>query len=156
MAQGVAQTWVALYTALQGLFTQTGQLVCQGEPGVYTPDLIIAMTGLRGPITQPTAGTNRSRDKRVQIDVVISALQSGGPEAHPMAIAAAWTAADAIETYLRTGSNPTLGGACYNAYAETENLMLETQWERFPDVDEPVPIGRIAQIDLVVTAWIRI
>src|SRR4051794_27874611 len=156
MAQGVSQTWSALFAALGGLFQGQGQLVCEGDPGDYQPDLIVSMMGLRAPITQPTAGATRSRDKRIEIDLAISAYVHGGPEAQAPAVQAAWDAADAIEAYLRTGNNITLGGACYNAFLELGNMTPLTAWETVEGFDDPVPAGRIAAIDAVVKAWIRI
>lgn len=155
MPQGVSQSWDALYAALQGLFNGQDQLVCSGEPGDFQPSLIVSMTALRGPITQPTAGATRSRDKRIDIDVAISSYVHGGPEAQQPANDAAWAAADAIETYLRTGNNATLGGACYNAFVDQENLTVATSWESVEGYEDPVPVARIAQVDLVVRVWIR-
>lgn len=156
MAQGVSQTWSALFTALGTLFPGPKQLVCEGDPGDYQPDLIVSMMGLRSPITQPTAGTTRSRDKRIEIDLAISSYVHGGPEAQAPAVQAAWDATDAIEAYLRAGNNSTLGGACYNSYLELGNMTPLTAWETVEGFDEPAPVGRIAAIDAVVKAWIRI
>lgn len=156
MAQGVSQSWTALYTALGTLFPGPGQLVCQGEPGEYQPDLIVAMMALRAPVTQPTAGTTRSRDKRIEINLAISTFVHGGPEAQAPAVQAAWDASDAIETYLRTGNNATLGGACYNAFLDSGDMTPLTAWETVEGFDDPVPAGRIAALEAVVKVWIRI
>ena len=156
MAQGVSQSWFALYAALGTLFADQNQLVCQGDPGNYEPDLIVAMMALRSPITQPTAGPNRSRDKRIEIDLTISSYVHGGPEAQAPAVQAAWDATDAIEAYLRTGSNVTLGGACYNAYLDVANMTPSIAWETVEGFDSPVPVGRVAEIAAVVKVWIRI
>jgi hypothetical protein len=159
MTQGVSATWDALYAALQGLFPSSANastLVCAGDPGDYTPDLIVSMRGLRGPITQPTASTNRSRDKRIHIDVEISSYVHGGPEAQQPANQAAWTAADAIEAYFRTSPNERLAGACYNAFVETTDMTPATAFEPVEGYSDPVPAGRVATIAMTVTAWIRI
>lgn len=159
MAQSIKATRNNLFTVLGTLFPQTTTsttLVSRGDPGEYTPDLIVAMMGTRAPITQPTAGTNRSRDKRIAIDLVISSYVHGGIEAQQPAEDAAWDAADLIEAYFRTSPNETLSGACYNAFAETTDVNLSVSWERIDDMADPVPVGRIADISMTVTAWIRI
>ena len=156
--QGVSQTWDALFAALQGLFpTSANQstLVSAGDPGEYQPDLIIALMGLKGPITQPTMGTNRSRDKHIQIDLIVSSYVHGGVEAQQLANENAWAAMDQIETYLRASPNEKLGGACYNSFVEVTDMVPSVSWER-GDGGEPAPAGRIADITAIVTAWIRI
>lgn len=157
MPQGVSQTWEALLADLHTMFDgQNDTLVCAGDPGDYQPSLIVALMGLRAPITQPTAGTNRSRDKRIEIDIVISSYIAGGPEAQPPANDAAWTTSDTIETFYRTGDNARMRGACYNAFLEVTNMTPIVSWDAVEGLDDPIPAGRIAQIDAVLRAWIRI
>lgn len=156
MAQSVSGSWDALLAALRGMFTGPGQLVCAGLPGPYQPDLIVSMMGVRGPITQPTMGTNRSRDKRISIDVVISSYVAGGEEAQQPANQAAWAAADLIEAHFRTSPNEKLGGACYNAFAEVEDMEPSIAWEGEPGLEDPVPAGRVCTITMQVAVWIRL
>jgi hypothetical protein len=159
MPQSVSGTWDALLTAIQGLFPASANnstLVSPGDPGDYQPDLIIALMGVKGPITQTTMGTNRSRDKRINIEVVISKYVHGGPEAQQPANQAAWAAADIIEAYFRTSPNEKLGGACYNSYVEVTDMTPAISWEAVDGLPDPVPSGRTAEIAMTVTAWIRI
>jgi hypothetical protein len=157
MAQSVSGSWDALFTALQGLFPDTaGWVVSPGDPGNYQPDKIVAMMGVHVPVAQPTAGTNRSRDKRIEITVAISVYVHGGTEAQQPANQAAWAAADLIEAYFRTSPNEKLGGACYNAFVEVGDMTPSVSWERTDGMDVPVAAGRIADIVLIVKAWIRI
>lgn len=159
MTQSVSGTWDAYLAVLQTLFPTTANastLVSPGDPGDYQPNLIIAVMGLKGPITQPTLGTNRSRDKRIQIGTIISAYQGGGPEVQQLANQTAWTAADLIEAYFRTSPNERLGGACYNSFVEVTDMTPSISWQRVEDLPDPVPAGRVAEIALTLTAWIRI
>jgi hypothetical protein len=159
MPQGVSQMRIALYAALQGLFPDAankGTLVTWGEPGNYQPNLIVAMMNTVVPITQPTGSPVRSRDKRTQTHVIVSAYAAGGPEAQPVAEAAAWAAADAIEAYFRVSPNEQLAGACYNAFVEQSDITPSVVWERVDGMPDPVAAGRTADIDVVVTTWIRI
>jgi hypothetical protein len=159
MPQSVSGTWDALYAAIQGLFPASANnstLVTPGPPGDYQPDLIIAVMGVKGPITQPTLGTNRSRDKHINIEVAISAYVHGGPEAQQPANDAAWAAADLIEAYFRTSPNEKFGGACYNSFVEVTDMEPAIAWEAVDGLSDPVPAGRTADITMTVTAWIRI
>lgn len=156
MPQSVSGSWDALFAVLQGMFSGAGQLVCAGAPGEYQPDLIVSMMGVRGPITQPTMGTNRSRDKRITIDVVISSYVAGGEEAQQLANQNGWAAADLIEGHFRVSPNERLGGACYNAFAEVEDMDPSVAWERLAGVDDPVPAGRVCTITMQISVWIRL
>lgn len=159
MPQSVGAMRTALYAALQGMFpvaTNQTTLVSWGDPGDYQPDLIIAMMNTSVPITQPTMGTNRSRDKHTQTHVTVSAYQYGGPEAAPVAESAAIAAADVIEAYFRTSPNEKLGGACYNAKVVQSDITCAVAWQREDGMPDPVPSGRTADIDVVVETWIRI
>lgn len=157
MAQSVSGAWDALYAALQGLFpASSGWFVSAGDPGDYQPDMIVAMMGVRCPITQPTLSTNRSRDKRIEIDVVFSVYVAGGTEAQQPANQAAWAAVDALETYLRTSPNEKLGGACYNAFVSAMPLEVDIAWEAIDGVANLVPAGRTATVDVNVEIWVRL
>lgn len=157
MAQSVTGAWDALYAALQTLFAnQQSTLVCAGEPGEFQPDLVISMMGIDAPITQPTMGTNRSRDKHCTFHVVVSAYVRGGPEAQQPANQMAWAAADSIESYFRTSPNERLGGAAYHAFAEITVMVPSISWEQVDGESNPVPAARIAEIALAISVWIRI
>ena len=159
MTQSVGGTWNALYGVLQGLFPASANnstLVSPGDPGEYQPDLIIAMMGIQAPITQPTMGTNRSRDKHALITIMISAYASGGPEVQTVANDSAWAAADTIEAYFRTKPNETLSGNCYNSFVSVTNMTPSVSWERVDGMPDPVPAGRVADIEMTIEAWIRI
>jgi hypothetical protein len=158
MAQSITGTWDALYAATQNLFPASANnstLVSPGDPGDYQPDIIIAVMGIRAPVTQPTMGTNRSRDERIEIDVVVSAYVHGGPEAQQPANQAAWAASDTIVAYFRTSPNEKLGGACYNSFVSNRVLTPAIAWEHVDGFDDPVPSGRTADVAVTVTAWIR-
>ncbi|HEY2088604.1 MAG TPA: hypothetical protein VGH54_21615 [Mycobacterium sp.] len=157
MAQSVSGTWDAMLASFKTLFAgQDSTLVTPGDPGEFQPDLLVCMMGVRGPITQPTAGTNRSRDKRIQVTVVVSAYRAGGEEAQQAANDAAWAGADTIEAYFRTSPNERLGGACYNAFVEVTDMTPSISWERVDGMDTPVAAGRICDIAMTVSVWIRI
>jgi hypothetical protein len=158
MAQSVSGSWAALYDALTGVFAgQDGTLVSPGDPGNYEPDLIIAVMGIDlAPITMPTMGTNRSRDKRYTQHVLVSAYVAGGPEAQAPAVANAVAAAELIEAYFRVSPNEKLGGACYNAFVSAMPLEVDIAWEAIDGVANLVPAGRTATVDVNVEIWVRL
>lgn len=130
-------------------------LVCLGDPGQYQPATIIGVaTDIRMPITRPTGGTGRSRDSEVEIDVVISVLVPGGPEAQQAAIDAALQLQGLLEAYFRTSPNETLGGSCYDARVSNAELQPYVAYQPTQQGD-PIPFGRGAANIVTVTANVR-
>ena len=157
MPQSVPGAHDALVAAMAGLFAGSqSTLVSDGDPGNYQPDLIVAVTDIRAPITRPTAGTNRARDKRIEIDVIVSAYVPGGPEAQPLANTAAWSAGEQVEAYLRTSPNEKLAGNAYDSHVSNMQLTKSISWEPVEGIADPVPAGRIADLTVTVSIWIRI
>jgi len=162
MAQSIGATVDNLFTTCRDTIFAASKgadnmpvFVCLGEPGQYAPATIIAIaTDVRMPITRPTAGTGRSREIQADIDIVISALVPGGPEAQQTAIDAALQLQGLLETYFRTSPNETLGGACREAFVSTAQLQSYIGYQQASQ-GEPYPIGRVAANTVTVTAHIR-
>jgi hypothetical protein len=155
MAQSVTAAWDALLAACGTLYTAQGTLVSAGDPGNYSPDLIVAVMGVTAPVTRPTMGTGRSRDERVTIQVLFSAYVHGGIEAQQPANQAAWAASDQLITYLRTSPNEKLGGTCYDSHVSRRVMTPEIAWESIDGLPAPVASGRVATVDASVEVWIR-
>lgn len=155
MAQSVTGSWDALLAALQTLFPDPA-VVTSGDPGEYTADLIVTLLELRAPVTRPTSGTGRSRDKTVEIDVLFSQYVAGGDEAQQPANQGAWAAADQLEAYLRVQGNERLGGNCYDAWVANTDLRPYTVWVNEDGLQQPVPAGRAADVTSTVTVRVRI
>lgn len=160
MTQTVKGTRAALYTACKNTIYAASVdgrgapvLVTYGRPGSYQADYIVAVgMGTRQPITRPTLGTNRSRQKDVEIDVIVSVYVPGTEVAQQTASEACDDLTELLDTYLRTSPNETLGGACFDSWVS--------------NIDGPVPdvvtnpetkavTGRIAESVVTVTARIR-
>lgn len=127
-------------------------LVCYGRPGSYQANYIVAVMNTRQPITRPTMGTSRSREKEAQIDVVVSVYVPGTEVAQQTASEACDDLVELLDAYFRTSPNETLGGACREAWVS--------------NIDGPVPdvatnpetkavTGRIAESIVTVTARVR-
>lgn len=159
MAQSIKGTVAALYAACQTLYAgQTGPdgspvLVTYGPPGSYQPEAIVAVAmAVREPITQPTASTNRSREKPAEIDVVISVAVNGGDAVAQIAAEKAYDLSEILESYFRTSPNETLGGACRNSLVTRIDFpSLSVIY----DPDSGAAVGRNADLNVVVTAYIR-
>jgi hypothetical protein len=152
MPQSVTAVWSNLYTACQGLFPAP-TLVSFGDPGAYQPDVIVAVMGGKIPVARPTMGTNRSREKTCDVEVMISVYIPGDNQQSQVA---AWTAAqamsDQLEAYFRTAGNETLSGACREAYVSDTVVDLSN----IRDADSGNQSGSIAEITATVTAYVRI
>lgn len=145
----------ALFDACQQLYAAAGALVTFGQPGDYLPDLIVAVMECRTPILRPTQGTGRSREKAAEIDIVFSVFAAGGPEVAQAANAAAWEAADQLETWLRADPNQRLGGACRDAWVSNCVATPDIAWDRVDGIAAPIPAGRVVAVTATVRADIR-
>lgn len=163
MSQSIAGTVTALHAACRDVVfaATTGAdgakaLVSLGKPGTYQPAIIVAVgTEVRTPITRPTMGAGRSREQAAEIDVVLSVYAPGDESAQATANAAAFDLQSALETYLRTGDNHTLGGACRDAWVSGARLTPLVAYDALTEGSEPAPSGRIAEATVTVTAHVR-
>lgn len=160
MTQSIKGVRAALFAACQTLYGSSRDsvggevLVSYGFPGSYQPQTIVAV-GLtsRQPVTRPTLGTNRSRDKVAQVDVTISVYRAGAAE--NVQQAATEDCDDLVlllEAYFRTSPNEALGGACRDAWVseiDGPNLDPATQ------LDSGAVTGYTAEAVVTVTANIR-
>lgn len=159
MAQSIKATVSGLYAACVTVYTgQTGAdgspvLVTYGPPSTYQPEVIVAVgMATRQPVTRPTAGTNRSREKAAEVDVVISVFVPGGDVAARTAVEKCDDLAELLEAHFRTSPNETLGGGCREAFVSRVEGPI-------PDVvvspDSGAVTGRVAESTVTVTAFIR-
>ncbi len=164
MAQSITGVVNALFqvcadTVYVDRFDPTGApvLVLMGDVGQDQPNhMVIVGTEIRTPIDRPTLGTGRSRQMDAEIDCVLSVFVAGGPEAQPAAIEQAFDLLDLLETCLRTSPNERLGGACWDSWVTTGRLTPTTAYQGLDDpTAPPVPVGRIAELLVTVTARIR-
>lgn len=158
MAQSIKASVAGLLAACQSIYTgQTGPdgapvLVTYGPPGTYAPSAIVAVAmAVRQPVSRPTAGTVRSREKEADIDVVISVWISGTETVQQAAAEKADDLSELLESYFRTAGNETLAGGCREAWVSSiSGPNPDTTY----DVNGVVT-GRVAESTVTVTARIR-
>lgn len=159
MAQSIKQARAGLYAACQSTFgSSTGPdgspvLVTLGPPGVNVPAALVAVAmNTRQPITRPTMGPRRTREKEVEFDVVISVWSGGTESVQQSLMDAVDDLSELLESYFRTAGNETLGGGCFDSWVSS--------------IDGPAPdvtvdpqsgavSGRQAESVITVTARIR-
>lgn len=157
MTQSVTGSYDALYNVCVGLYAaQPHTVVSYGDPGNYQADLVVAMMAIRLPITAPTMGTGRSREKTAEIDILFSQFLNGGPEVQATAVQAVFAAADRLEAYFRTKPNEELSGNCRAAWVTDMQLAAPQIAYQPDDNGGHTPIGRIADLTVTVTAAVRI
>jgi hypothetical protein len=163
VSQSVAATIDGLYAAVSELYgatvTSDGApvLVTVGPPGQYQPfGLVAVATQSRLPVTRPTMGTGRSREITAEVDSIISIYVPGGDEAAQPAIDQATELLRMLEDYFRTAPNETLNGGCREAFVSGSSMTTSVAYQTFDDpTAAPVPTGRVAEITVTVTAYIR-
>ncbi|MGZ6788379.1 MAG: hypothetical protein ACXVGQ_00345 [Mycobacteriaceae bacterium] len=164
MAQSIGGVVDALFTACQGLYANTvgsdnvPALVCVAKPGQFQPNTIIAVGwAVRQPqILRPTMGPGRSREVAAEIDVVMSYFAPGDESAQITALDGVHALQAQLDTYLRTGTNNVLGGACRDAYVSAASVVPDIVYQGFDDPNvAPAPSGRVADNTVTVTAFIR-
>lgn len=165
MTQSIAGTVSGLFAACQTLYAGATSgdgapvYVCLGHPGSYQPAEFVAVgMDVRQLITRPTMGTNRSREKTAEIDVVTSVFVPGmipddvtpsGTQADALSRACALS--DSLESYFRTAGNETFSGACREAWVS--NIAGPAMGEMYDKAGHP--IGRVAELTVTITAAIR-
>lgn len=158
MAQSVKAARQALFTACQEVYTtradSTGAkvLVCYGLPGSYQPQNIVAVLDTRQPVTRPTMGTSRSRNKDVEIDVTVSVFRAGDETQQQLAAEDVDDLVDLLESYFRTSPNERLGGACYDAFVS--NIAGPTLFAS-AQPDSGAVVGYTAEAVVTVTLSVR-
>lgn len=127
-------------------------LVTYGAPGSYQSQNIVAVgMTTRQPITQPTAGTGRSRDTHAELDTVISVYRAGADQQQ----AAAEDCDDLallLEAYFRTSPNERFSGACYASWVSN---IDGPRIEASVNPESGAIAGYIAESVATVTASIR-
>ena len=161
MTQSLKATRAALFAACKdtifaGQVDGTGKpvLVTLGKPGSYQANYIVAVAmGTRQPITRPTMGTGRSREKEVEILVTISTYVQGKPDvAQPSALDACDDLTDLLEAFFRTSPNEALGGACREAWVSNIDGPVA---DRIVNPETKAVTGYAAESFVSVTARIR-
>lgn len=164
MTQSIGGVVDALFAACQTLYASTVDsagvpaLVCLAKPGQNQPGIVVAVGwAIRQPqITRPTFGPGRSRDVVAEIDVIISCYVPGDESAQITALDQAHSLQSQLETYLRTGTNPTLGGASRDAFVSAASVVPDIVYQAFDDPNiSPAPTGRVADNTVTVSALIR-
>jgi hypothetical protein len=108
-------------------------------------------TNTRQPITRPTEGPRRTRQKDVEFDVVISVWSGGTESVQQSLMEAVDDLSELLESYFRTSGNETLGGGCFDAWVSSIDGPT-------PDVTVDPQSGAISgrQAESVVTVTARI
>lgn len=128
-------------------------LVTFGPPGSNQPNAIVAVAmATRQPITRPTIGPNRSREKTAEIDVVFSIYVPGGETRQQVADDACNDLTDLLESYFRTSPNETLSGTCREAWVSSITGPDPTV---ATNPATGVVTGRISEATATITAAIR-
>lgn len=129
--------------------------VSYGPPGTHQPHYIVGVAmEVRQPITTPTMSPRRSRERKAEIDSIISCYVPGTDKGQAQQAAA--DACDRLvglfEDYFRTDPNQTLGGACRNSWvSHVDGPRLDLA----VNPKSGAPTGRIAEATVTVTAEIR-
>lgn len=159
MTQSTSAVRAALLAGCETLFadeTDTNGapvLVCLGEPGSYQPDYIVAVAmATRQPVTRPTMGTSRSRERMAEVDVVFSTYVAGDEAASVSAADACESLVDAFETWIRTKPNEALGGACTDAWVSN---IDGPRIQAARAIEGSGVTGRVAESVVTITTRIR-
>lgn len=159
MAQSIKATHQGLLAACQsicaGLTGLDGApvLVSLGPTGTYAPSAIVVVAAdTRQPVTRPTAGTNRSREKEVEIDVAINVWAGGTETVQQTCIELVDDITELLEAYFRVGGQETLGDGCREAWVSS---IAGPVGDTTVDPLTNAITGRQAESIITVTARIR-
>lgn len=159
MSQSIKAARAGLFAACQSIYTgQTGLdgapvLVSLGLNGTYAPSAVVNVAvSTRQPVSLPTAGTGRSRQKDVEFDVLINVWSGGTESVQQACMEKVDDLSELLETYFRTSPNETLGGGCWNAWVSN---VAGPEPDLTVDPASGAVSGRQAESVVTVTARIR-
>lgn len=148
----VAAVKDALYAACLALWPTTGAtLVSFGPPGSYQPNEIVAVMGSRILVSRPTMGTTRSREEVAVTEIIFSVYVPGDEKAQTTASDRAWAMVGQLSDYLRSGTNPQLGGAAYDSWISEYDDDMQVAI----DPNSGSATGRVHEITVFVTSKSR-
>jgi hypothetical protein len=159
MTQSIKATIAGLYAACQTIYASSVDAfgapvaVAYGPPGVYQPGVIVAVgLTIRQPVTRPTMGSNRSREKTAEIDTVISVYIPGDETQQQAASELASDLSELLEAHFRAAGMETLGGGCRDAWVSS---ITGPDPSVAVDAKSGDAAGRLATSTVTVTAAIR-
>jgi len=159
MTQSIKGCIAGIYTVCQTLYASSTDtsgspvLVSYGPPGNYQPGAIVAVgMNVRQPIGRPTIGTNRSREKTAEIDIIVSVFVPGAEVAQQVATEACADLAELLDGYFRVAPQETLSGACREAWLSDISGPIPTV---AVDPESGAVTGRVAEATATITARIR-
>lgn len=159
MAQSIKAARAGLLAACQSIYAnQTGPdgapvLVTLGPSGTNAPAAcVLVAEATRQPVTRPTAGTNRSRHKDVEFDVLINVWTGGTESVQQAVVEAVDDLSELLEGYFRVSGQETLGGGCLDAWVSAITGPIP---DLTIDPSSGAVSGRQAESTLTVTARIR-
>lgn len=159
MSQSIKGVRAGLFAVCQSIYdgqTDTSGapvLVSYGPPGSYQPQEIVAVgVDCRQPVTRPTLGAGRSREKEAEIDVVISVFVPGTEAEQQTASERCDDLADLLDSYFRTIGQETLGDSCREAWLSNISGPVP---DLAVDPHSGAVTGRLAESTVTITARIR-
>lgn len=139
-----------------GVINGVQAVVCEGQPGTYQPDIIIAVNPFSDSVTQaisrPVMGSNRPREIACEVKIVFSVFVAGADVAARAARQAVNAIAEPVQLYFRQRGQETLGGSCREAWVSDIN---GPHVANAYDSDGKYVIGRYGDSTLTITALIR-
>lgn len=159
MTQSARDFRTSLYAAAQVIYADVRDtadappLVSLGVPATYQPNIIIAVgLSTQESVTRPTMGTNRSRERQVDIGVTISVYVPSSENDQQVAMDKCDELIDLLEAYVRTSPNEKFNGACRDSWVSAidgPNPDVATH----PQSNQVT--GRIAEAVVTVTGYCR-
>lgn len=148
----------ALMTLVQAALMAAGETTVElyyGPPGAtFAADVMSVQAALAPDQTSAVLTTARPRDESFEVPVAVSCGIGGGPESQQTVTERAYALAALVEAAVR--ADPTLGGvaACRAVVARVEAVGEGIWWdERY---EPPNPIGRLAEVGVLVACTVRI
>lgn len=126
-------------------------LVSFGPPGEYQPSAIVMIGDTKAKVSRPTLGPNRSREIEATVALTYSVYTPGDESAQQVSLDSALSLVVVLEQNLRALPNERLGGVCRDAWLS----QIDPSGQVAVDPETGAPAGRVATVDVVLTALIR-
>lgn len=122
--------------------------VAYGHPGTYLADDVIAVTRIHAEQDSASLSTNRSREEKLTLTVVVSVFRGGGPEAELVASNRAYELLGDLERFMRL-DDTTVRGTVRECFLDEHDSDGETR-------PELIAAGRTIEIEAKFVAYARV
>lgn len=147
----------AVVAQLKALFPDPQALVVYGAPGTNMPDVIIGVGNVRDSYERPVSAATRPREQTSELDIIFSVYFPGDETVQQPATEGAYQLLGVFADWFKTRPNETVNSTCREAWVIRDELVESVAYQPAESPqDDPIPVGRVAEITAVLQFKARV